>query len=152
MQQRIRRFSRLLKLREDDRRTEQAILAEERREEDEVTRNLNVLGREKSTAMSEFCGNADKIFSCQEIWFQRQAIEAIEKRIVKNNENLRDVQQRIFRTEERLVERHRDVKVMEGYVERLKENARDELFASEQLELDDIGMLRYGHLLKDSSR
>ena len=36
MHQRIRRFSRILKLREDDRRSEQTLLAEERREEKTV--------------------------------------------------------------------------------------------------------------------
>jgi flagellar export protein FliJ len=143
MQQRIQRFSRILKLRENDRQTEQVLLAGERREEDAVLRRLDALGNEKSAAIDAFRGNGERILSRQEIWFQRQSIEVIKGHIDKNNENLCDVQRRIAGTEERLVERHRDVRLMEGYVDRLKTDARNAVIDVEQFELDDIAVTRY---------
>ena len=55
MHQRIRRFDRILKLRENDRKTEQSILAEERREERDVLDEIFSLEGEKSKAMEDFC-------------------------------------------------------------------------------------------------
>ncbi len=62
MQQRIQRFSRILKLRENDRKTEQIILGEERREEGEVLRRLDALGSEKSKALGAFAAIRKKHF------------------------------------------------------------------------------------------
>ncbi len=152
MQQRIQRFSRILKLRENDRKTEQIILGEERREEGEVLRRLDALGSEKSKALGAFCSDKEKTFSCQEIWFQRQSIDVIEKHIDKSRQNLDNVQQRIVGTEERLVERHRDVRAMEGYVDQLTVNARKAFFDAEQIELDDIAMMRYAHAAKEDHK
>ena len=146
MEHRIQRFSRILKLRENYRQTEQIILAEERREEDAVLRRLDALGGEKALAMDIFRSGEEKILSRQDIWFQRQTIDVIEKHIDKSKENLGDVQRRIAGTEVRLLERHRDVRVMEGYVDHLKTDAQKILSDSEQEELDDIAVLRYGHL------
>jgi flagellar export protein FliJ len=143
MQQRIRRFSRILKLRENDRKTEQVVLAGERREESEVLRSLEILGDEKIQALKSFSGNRDKTCSCAEIWLQRQSIEVLEKHIDRGRKNLDDVQHRIARTEERLTERHRDVRMMEGYVDHLKADARQLSLLAEQSELDDIAVTRY---------
>ena len=56
------------------------------------------------------------------------------------------MRQRIAGTEARLVERHRDVKVMETYVDGLKAEARRIGFETEQLELDDIAMMRFSRM------
>jgi flagellar export protein FliJ len=148
MEPRIERFSRILKLRENARETEQIALAEERREEDAVLRRLDLLGNEKSKALANFCGCGaaeEKAVSLQEIWFQRQAIDVIEKRIDKSRENLSDVQRRIEGTEARLKEKHRDVRLMEGYVDRLRTDVHKLTLEAEQIELDDIAVTRYRH-------
>ncbi|MDR1623078.1 MAG: flagellar FliJ family protein [Synergistaceae bacterium] len=143
MEQRIQRFSRILKLRENDRQAEQIVLAEERREEDAVLHRLDSLKSEKTQAIEDFSGGGERMVSRQEIWFQRQCIEVIEKHLDEGKENLNDVRRRIAGTENRLLERHRDVRVMEGYVDRLKTDARKAFFDVEQLELDDIAVTRY---------
>jgi flagellar export protein FliJ len=145
MQQRIERFSRLLKLRENDRRTEQIVLAEERNEEETVLRQLDSLGKEKAQAMDVFCrsGGEAKTVSRQEIWFQRQTIEVIEKHLDKSREDCDDVRRRIAMTEERLAERHREVRLMEGYVNRLKTDAFKAVIDAEQFELDDVAVTRH---------
>jgi flagellar export protein FliJ len=154
MQQRIERFSRLLKLRENDRQTEQIVLAEERNEEDTVLRQLDSLGKEKTQAMDEFCrtgGDAGKTVSRQEIWLQRQTIEGIEKHIDKSREQCDDVRRRIAETEERLAERHREVRLMEGYVDRLKTDVFKASIDAEQLELDDIAVTRHVRISSKST-
>jgi flagellar export protein FliJ len=146
MQQRIERFGRLLKLRENYRQTEQLILAEERKEEEAVLDRLDSLGKEKAKAIDEFCRTGqseEKTVSRQEIWFQRQAIDVIEKHLDKGRELHNDVRRRITDTEERLAERHREVRMMEGYVDRLKTAAFKALIDAEQSELDDIAVARH---------
>jgi flagellar export protein FliJ len=147
MQQRIERFSRLLKLRENDRRTEQIVLAEERSEEETALRWLDSLGKEKARAMDDFCRSGwseTKTVSRQEIWSQRQTIDVIEKHLGKSREICDEVRRRIVKTEERLAERHREVRLMEGYVDRLRTDAFKALIDAEQSEIDDITMTRHG--------
>jgi flagellar export protein FliJ len=146
MNQRVQRFSRLLRLRENDRQTEQIVLAKERQEEDAVLCKLDSLSREKSEALEVFAGEAERMISLQEIWLQRQCVEVIEKHIDKSKENLKDVRRRISDTETRLLERHRDVRVMEGYVDRLKSDAYMTLLNAEQVELDDLAVTRHSYI------
>jgi len=152
MQQRIQRFSRILKLRENYRQEEQIILAEERQEEDVVLSRLDSLGMEKTSAVDAFRGEAEKTVSLQEMWLQRQTIDVIDKHIDSGRENLRDVRHRIAGTEARLLERHRDVRLMETYVDNLKTDAGKESCAAEQIELDDVGITRYGRALIGARR
>ena len=154
MQERIERFSRILKLRENYRKEEQIVLAEERREEDAVLNKLESLGNEKKGAVDAFRGQgeSERTLSLQEIWFQRQTIDVIDKHIDKGRKNLREVRRRIIGTEERLLERHRDVRLMETYVDNLKTDAEKEFFAAEQIELDDVGITRYGRTLTGAAR
>ena len=152
MQQRIQRFDRILKLRENYRKEEQVILAEERREEDAVLHRLDTLGKEKTSAVNTFRGEAERTVSLQEIWLQRQTIEVIEKHIDNGRENLSDVRRRIAGTEERLLEKHRDVRLMETYVDHLKTDADRESNSAEQLGLDDVGVTRYGRALIGAAR
>ena len=150
MYQRIRRFSRILKLKEDDRRSEQALLAAERREEKDVMDRLFSLEGEKSRAVEDFCGcgGSGSTASCSELWFRRQFIDSIEDRIHEGRDSLQDVRQRIAGTEARLVERHRDVRVMETYVDRLRAADFQSRMDAEQLELDDVAMVRYSRTKK----
>ena len=147
MQQRIQRFDRILKLRENDRQTEQIILAEERREEEVVLQRIDSLRGEKKQAIEDFFGGTERVVSPQVLWFQRQCIDVIEQHLGESRENLSDVRRRITGTEERLTERHRDVRMMEGYLDRLRVNVRQELVNIEQGELDDIAVTRFNHKL-----
>ncbi len=148
MHQRIRRFSRILKLREDDRRSEQTLLAAERQEEKDVLDRLFSLKGERSRAVEDFCGCGERTASCSELWFRRQFIDAIEDRIHEGEDSLQEVRRRIAGTEARLVERHRDVRVMETYVDRLKAADFQSRMDHEQLELDDLAMVRYSRTRK----
>lgn len=151
MRERINRFNRILRLREDSRRNEQAILAAERREEMDVLNLLSGLQTEKKSALKDFSDSgADKVISCNELWFQRQFIDAIDNDISKGNASLNDVRQRIVGTEARLVERHRDVRIMETYIDHLKEANFKEELTVEQNELDDVATMQFSRISRIS--
>ena len=146
MQQRIQRFNRILGLREDARRTEQTILAAERREETEVLDRLSALEGEKAAALKEFSGANERVMSCTELWFQRQFISAIDTNISKGKDSLNDVRRRIVGTEARLVDRHKDVRIMETYIDRLKEADFKEQLDAGQVELDDVATMQFARV------
>lgn len=141
MQQRIAKFNRILKIREDSRRNEQAILAAERSEERSVLEHLNQLEGEKKQAISDF--GSTKALSATELWFQRQFIDAINNDITRGQDSLAEVRARITGTEARLVEKHRDVRIMETYIDHLKEADFLEQLGIEQNELDDVATMQF---------
>ncbi|MBQ7560049.1 MAG: flagellar export protein FliJ [Synergistaceae bacterium] len=143
MQQRISKFNRILKIREDSRKNEQAILAAERSEERAVINHITQLEGEKAQAIRDFSTTGEKIISATDLWFQRQFIDAIDTDIHKGKESLNEVRGRIVNTEARLVERHKDVKIMETYIGRLKELNFQEELGIEQNELDDVATMQF---------
>ena len=151
MYQRVKRFNRILKIREDSRREEQAILASERREELDVLDRLAALETEKTTAVKEFSKAGEQGMSGTQLWFQRQFIDAIDTDISKGRISLNDVRQRIAGTEARLVERHKDVRVMEAYIGHLKEAAFKEELDAEQIELDDVATMQYARVKREGA-
>ena len=143
MQQRIAKFNRILKIREDSRKNEQAILAAERSEERAVMDHLTQLESEKSQAIRDFSNAGGKAISATDLWFQRQFIDAINTDIARGQNSLIEVRTRISNTEARLVERHKDVKIMETYIDHLKEANFQEQLGIEQNELDDVATMQY---------
>lgn len=143
MQQRIAKFNRILKIREDSRKNEQAILAAERSEERAVMDHLTQLEGEKTQAIRDFSNAGGQAISATDLWFQRQFIDAINTDIMRGQNSLTEVRTRISNTEARLVERHKDVKIMETYIDHLKEANFQEQLGIEQNELDDVATMQY---------
>ena len=143
MNQRIATFNRILKIREDLRKDEQAILASERNEEREVLNHLTRLENERAQAINDFSQTGTQAISANDLWFQRQFIDAINTDIMQGNAALQDVRTRIVDTEARLVEKHKDVRIMETYIDHLKEADFHEQLNLEQNELDDVATMQY---------
>ena len=143
MHERIARFNRILKIREDSRRNEQAILAAERSEERAVLDHLTQLEGEKAQAISDFSTAGTQAVSATDLWFQRQFIDAISTDISRGQDSLAEVRTRIAGTEARLVERHKDVRIMETYIDHLKEADMQEQLGIEQDELDDVATMQF---------
>ena len=143
MNERISRFNRILKIREDSRRNEQAILAAERSEEREVIAHISQLEGEKKQAISDFSRAGGQAVSATDLWFQRQFIDAINTDILRGQDSLAEVRTRIAGTEARLVERHKDVRIMETYIDKLKEADFHEQLGIEQNELDDVATMQF---------
>ncbi|MBR0254099.1 MAG: flagellar FliJ family protein, partial [Synergistaceae bacterium] len=117
--------------------------AAERSEELEVMNHLTKLESEKNQAIKDFSSVGDKMISANDLWFQRQFIDAIDSDINKGKNALIDVRNRIIGTEARLVERHKDVKIMETYIDHLKELNFQEQLGIEQNELDDVATMQF---------
>lgn len=143
MQQRIAKFSRILKIREDSRRNEQAVLAAERSEELAVLSHISQLEGEKAQAIRDFGTAGTQTVSANDLWFQRQFIDAIDTDITRGKTSLAEVRTRIAGTEARLVERHKDVRIMETYIDHLKEADFREQLGIEQNELDDVATMQF---------
>ena len=143
MHERIARFNRILKIREDSRKNEQAILASERSEEREVIAHITQLEGEKKQAISDFSRAGGQAVSATDLWFQRQFIDAINTDITRGQDALSEVRTRIADTEARLVERHKDVRIMETYIDHLKEADMQEQLGIEQNELDDVATMQF---------
>ena len=143
MNARIATFNRILKIREDLRKDEQAVLASERNEEREVLNHLTRLENERAQAINDFSRTGTQAVSASDLWFQRQFIDAINLDIMHGNQALDDVRARIVDTEARLVEKHKDVRIMETYIDHLKEADFHEQLNLEQNELDDVATMQY---------
>ena len=143
MHERKARFNRILKIREDSRKNEQAILAAERSEEREAIAHITQLEGEKKQAISDFSRAGTQAVSATDLWFQRQFIDAINTDIARGQTSLAEVRTRIADTEARLVERHKDVRIMETYIDHLKEADMQEQLGIEQNELDDVATMQY---------
>ena len=143
MNARIATFNRILKIREDLRKDEQAILASERNEEREVLNHLTRLENERAQAINDFSQTGTQAISANDLWFQRQFIDAINTDIMQGNAALQDVRTRIVDTEARLVEKHKDVRIMETYIDHLKEADFHEQLNLEQNQLDDVATMQY---------
>ena len=83
------------------------------------------------------------MFSPQELWFERQNLDVIEKHLDENNYQLKKCRVEIEKTKEVLLERHRDFRLMEQYVDKVKERIHQQKLVVEQNGLDDITTMRY---------
>lgn len=142
--ERINRFSRILKTRAKLREDEQVLLGAHRREEDGVLRAIVQLDEEKKSAFKEFSAMSEgALLSRQEIWFQRQVFDVIDKHLTAKEISLTTVRQKITDTEKRLIERHRDVKIIDKHIENLTISMHETVRFHEQEEIDDVATIRF---------
>jgi flagellar export protein FliJ len=128
-----------VKVRDD----EQILLSLEKREEERLLSVLESLGTEREQALASFGSRKEETFTVQDIWLERKAIDLLENRICREGDSLCGVRQSIENTEARLLEKHRDVKVMEKYISFMVRDIQDETKKQEQSELDDIAGIRH---------
>jgi flagellar export protein FliJ len=141
---RVDRFTRILKTRERLREEEQIRLRDQRNEEDGLLKKLSYLNIEKKTAFDMFLTVSEgAILSTQEIWFHRQVVDVIDKSINTESTSLNSVRKRIVDTESRLMEKHRDVKIIDKHIDNLVKTWNTEILFIEQKEIDDIASIRF---------
>jgi len=144
MFQKINRFTRILKTREKFREEEQIRLRSQKHEEEGIMEKLSFLNTEKKTAFDEFSTVSDgAILSTQEIWFHRQVVDVIDKNINKESISLNLVRKKISDTENRLLEKHRDVRIMDKHIDNLVKSLNTEILLIEQQEVDDMACIRF---------
>ncbi|MCL1875271.1 MAG: flagellar export protein FliJ [Synergistaceae bacterium] len=141
---RIDRFSRILKTREKLREEEQIRLRDQKNEEEGLLSKLSFLNTEKKTAFNRFSTVSEgSVLSTQEIWFHRQVVDVIDKRINKESDSLNSVRKMIADTETRLLEKHKDVKIMDKHIDNMVKTWNTEILLLEQQEIDDMAGIRF---------
>ncbi|MCX7828457.1 MAG: flagellar FliJ family protein [Thermanaerothrix sp.] len=143
MRQRIARFERIYRTYEaelDQRRSE---LARRREEEEAFRRRIRQLEEERLRAEEDFrslCGTV----SARDLWMMRSSIDSAQDRVRSAGEDLERCLCEIERTVEAIKESHRDLKVLENYMGRLRSRLAAEESAAEQALLDEIALRRNG--------
>ena len=154
MSREVVRFNRVLHVREIERGVVQTELALRVREEDVITRKITEIETMRDCALDDFCGGGARTVSPMELWFERQNIDLMERRLSDGREELESCRVKIEETRAELVTRHQNVQLMERYVGRLKDKAHKAMIDAEQKNLDDITSMRYraGKIKKDGAR
>lgn len=139
----VRRFNRVLHVREVERRITQGELADRMREEESILKKVDDIRTKRDTALSDFCSGRDGVVSPQQMWFERQSIDVLESNLEGGRQELECCRGKIEETKVVLVEKHRNVQLMEKYVEKLKDRDMKKMLSDEQNNLDDITSMRY---------
>ncbi len=137
------RFRRVLQVRETEREISQSELAVKMREEESILERLDIIQSAKEIAMDEFCSGKPRVISPQELWFERQNLDIMEKKIDAGQQELENCRVEIEEKKNVLMEKHRNVRLMEGYVGRLRQLEDKKIIKAEQANLDDITAMRY---------
>ena len=137
------RFQRVLHVREVERELTQIELTEKMGVEERIEKRITEIREEKEGALCAFCSGKDRLFSPQELWFERQNLDVIEKHLDESHYQLKKCRVEIENTKEVLLERHRDFRLMEQYVDKVKERIHQQKLVVEQNGLDDITTMRY---------
>jgi flagellar export protein FliJ len=137
------RFKRVLHVREVERDITQGELAVKIKEEEVIQERINEIEASRDDALADFCAGRDCVISPQQLWFERQNLEIMEKKLNNNRQELADCRCEIEEKKVVLVQKHQNVQIMERYVEKLDESDHRKAIASEQSNLDDITSMRF---------
>jgi flagellar export protein FliJ len=138
----LKRFRRVLHVREVEREITQSELAVKMREEESILYRMNEIESLRNDAMAEFCSEKG-IVSPQQLWFERQNLDVMENKLDINKQELEHCRAEIEETKTALLERHRNVQLMERFVDKLKVREDKMAIDSEQNNLDDINTMRF---------
>jgi flagellar export protein FliJ len=139
----VARFKKVLRVRSTERDITQMELAGHLSEEDAIMGRLSEMETKRENALDEFCSRGNRTVSPQQLWFERQNIDRMERLVSDSKQELETCRYKIEETKSELLERHQNVQLMERHVSRLEERAAKETLALEQKNLDDIASMRY---------
>jgi len=143
MSKEVVRFNRVLHVREVERGITQSELAGRLQEEDVIVGRISEMETTRDNALDNFCATRAETVSPMQLWFERQNIDMMERKLSDDRQELEVCRVRIEETRAELVSRHQNVQLMERYVGRLKEKAHKASIKAEQNNLDDITSMRY---------
>lgn len=138
-----RRFKNILHVREVERDITQSELADKMREETSILSRLSTMEATRDRALNEFCSGRETTISPQQLWFERQSIDMLERTLEGGRQELADCRREIEATKGVLVERHRSVQLMEKHVDKLLKRDQKLMMTAEQNVLDDITSIRF---------
>lgn len=139
----VKRFQKVLHVREVERSITQGELAEKIREESNILEKLDAMNERRERALTDFCSDHGTLISPQQLWFERQSIDLMDRTIDTEKKELETCRRQIEETKDQLVEKHRNVQLMERHVDKLLTRDRKLMLTAEQNVLDDITSIRY---------
>ena len=143
MSKEVVRFNKVLHVREIERGITQPELAGRLGEEGVIMGRINETETMRENALDDFCATRAETISPMQLWFERQNIDVMERKLSSDRQELNACRVKIEETRAELVARHQNVQLMERYVGRLKERANKAFIDAEQKILDDITTMRY---------
>lgn len=137
------RFKRVLHVRTVERDITMSELAERKAEEGAILGRINETENMRDDAVASFCAPSAETVSPQELWFARQSIDMMERKLADDRHELVVCRDKIEETKAELLTRHQNVQLMTRYVGRLQEKEDKALVDAEQKNLDDIASMRF---------
>ncbi|MDR0653027.1 MAG: flagellar FliJ family protein [Synergistaceae bacterium] len=137
------RFKRVLHVRTVERDITMSELAERKAEEGAILGRINETENMRDDAVASFCAPSAEAVSPQELWFARQSIDMMERKLADDRHELVVCRDKIEETKAELLTRHQNVQLMTRYVGRLQEKEDKALVDAEQKNLDDIASMRF---------
>lgn len=150
MMRKIRRFRRILSTRVQEEQLVQVELSERLVAEQNVLAQLDGLKTERQRAMDAFMTQRGQVFSPRDLWHQRQHIECIDTDVECKERELTSLRCAIEETKVRLLERHREVRMLENYVGKLQAADTASRLLTAQNELDDLTCMRFNKTKEDA--
>ncbi|HPU78386.1 MAG TPA: hypothetical protein PKY84_08830 [Thermosynergistes sp.] len=143
METRIHRFRRVRDVREKEKALAQEELARRRRQLQELAHAISDIEAEKEKAVVAFAELCAASSSLEEVWLRRQAIEEAQGQLADMKKNFSALQKLIAALEERLIERHKEVRLWDKLVSRMEEDQVREELSQEQKSLDEVALSRF---------
>ncbi|MDR0764223.1 MAG: flagellar FliJ family protein [Synergistaceae bacterium] len=137
------RFKKVLHVRTVERDIARSELAERMAEEGAILGRINEAENMRDDAVASFCAPSGGAVSPRELWFARQSIDMMERRLADDRNELETCRDKIEETKAELLTRHQNVRLMARYVGRLEEKADKAALDAEQKNLDDIVSMRF---------
>ncbi|NCC97772.1 MAG: hypothetical protein EOM02_13170 [Synergistales bacterium] len=138
MRERIARFRRILKAREMARDLVQKQMADLRAQENDLIEKLKQLRDEKQLYMDRFSQVAKGTVTIEELRISSEDISRTEDHIKEGIVEIFHLRKRIEQVEAVLVERHKDVRKVEMYLEQMVLQWEKELNRRDQIVVDDM--------------
>ena len=154
MNKEVVRFNKVLHIREIERGITQTELAGRVREEGTIIGRISETETMRDNALDDFCATRTDTISPMQLWFERQNIDLMERKLSDDRQELAVCRVKIEETRAELVARHQNVQLMERYVGRLKDKAHKAMINAEQKNLDDITSMRFrsGKIKREAAR
>jgi len=130
-------------VREKEKALAQEELARRRRQLQELAHAISDIEAEKEKAVVAFAELCAASSSLEEVWLRRQAIEEAQGRLADMKKNFSALQKLIAALEERLIERHKEVRLWDKLVSRMEEDQVREELSQEQKSLDEVALSRF---------
>lgn len=130
-------------MREKEKALAEEELARRRRQLQELAHAISDIEAEKEKAVVAFAELCAASSSLEEVWLRRRAIEEAQGQLADMKKNFSALQKLIAALEERLIERHKEVRLWDKLVSRMEEDQVREELSQEQKSLDEVALSRF---------